>query len=289
MKRFLFLFIALFFISNLYAKDFSSECAKAFQAEDYKKTAKILTEWEKSEPENPEMLIAYFNYYLNRNYDAVPTMGEMANGQYGLYNQEYFNNEDLAKGISYLDKALQNNPSRLDIHFGKCSSFLRSANYDKAVTAIIELLETSIKVDNNWLWTNDEKMVSNTKDGENNLFSGISDYCYELLNTIEENASLLEKLFTKIELLYPNNIIGINFSSRFYYLSGNSKKAIELLKNGLKINKNDYIVLGNLGYFYETDGNYEEAKKCYDRMLKMDNPQAKQYGQRGLDAIKDKM
>ena len=122
----------------------------AFNKKDYKTVETTLEKWEKESPDNPELLIAYFNYYLHREMESVITMGKMDDGRYGLYDQQTFKDEDVKIGISYLDKALKNNPDRLDIHFGKCSSLIRSGKYEEASLAIINLLDTSKKVKNNW-------------------------------------------------------------------------------------------------------------------------------------------
>ena len=277
--------VFLLSISVVFGKDFSEEFLKAFQDNDYKKVESILKEWEKEDANNPEMLIAYFNYYLNREMDSVMTMGKMDDGRYGLYDRKTFKQEDVKTGISYLDKALKNNPDRLDIHFGKCSSLLQSENYNEACVAIIDVLETSIKIQNKWKWSNGRTL---SDDGESALFSGINDYCPVLFNRLRVENSNFTKVINTIEKLYPNNNIGLNWCARFYSQSGNNKKAISFLKRAYELDKSDYVVLGNLGYLYELEKNYKEAWKCYETMSKMDNPTAKQYAKEYLDAIKDK-
>lgn len=184
-----------------------------------------------------------------------------------------------------MDKALKKNPDRLDIHFGKCSSLLQSENYEEACVAIINVLETSIKVQNKWKWTNGKAI---TDDGEAALFSGINDYCSILFTRLGVENLNFKKVINSIEKLYPNNNIGLNWCARFYSQNGDHKKAILFLKKAYELDKTDYVVLGNLGYLYELENNYKEARKCYELMSKMDNPKAKQYAKEYLDAIKDK-
>lgn len=284
-KKIVIVSVLLLTISAVFGKDFSKEFLKAFQDSDYKKVESILKEWEKEDSNNPEMLIAYFNYYLNRDMDSVMTMGKMDDGRYGLYDRKTFKQEDVKTGISYLDKALKSNPDRLDIHFGKCSSLLKSENYDKACAAIIDVLETSIKVQNKWKWSNGKTIPD---DGESALFSGINDYCPVLFNSLGVENSNFKTVINTIEKLYPNNNIGLNWCARFYSQSGDNKKAISFLQKAYELDKTDYVVLGNLGYLYELENNYKEARKCYETMSKIDNQKAKQYAQEYLDAIKDK-
>ncbi len=257
----------------------------AFNKKDYKTVESTLEKWEKESPDNPELLIAYFNYYLHREMESVLTMGKMDDGRYGLYDRQTFKDEDVKTGISYLDKALKKYPDRLDIHFGKCSSLIHAGKYEEASNAILDLLETSQKVKNNWKWTNNQPV---NEKGETALFSGINDYCTMLFNYFDSTKDYLNSIFSKIEKLYPNNIIGLNQSARYYSLSGNNEKAIKQLKKAYNLDKSDYIVIGNLGYMYELSGNYKEARKWYTEMSKLSDTNAKQYAQECLDKIKDK-
>jgi len=109
-----------------------------------------------------------------------------------------------------------------------------------------------------------------------------------LFNYFGSTKDYLNSIFSKIEKLYPNNIIGLNQSARYYSLSGNNEKAIKQLKKAYNLDKSDYIVIGNLGYMYELSGNYKEARKWYTEMSKLSDTNAKQYAQKCLDKIKDK-
>lgn len=271
---------------SLFAKDYTSDAIEAFKRNDYNEVEKILSKWEKEEPSSPDMFIAYFNYYVNRELKFIPTLGKMDNGQYGLYDAKNFKDEDVKTGISYLDKALKLYPDRLDIYFGKCSCLLQAGFYEEGSKAIIAVLEASKSLDNSWKWAHDEPIKK--EDGETALFSGINDYCAMLFNRFDITEPYMKSVIEKIEKLYPNNNIGLNHAANYYVQTGNNKKAISLLTKASKLDKNDFVVLGNLGYLYELENNYKKARKCYEAMIKMDNPKAKQYGQQYLDAIKDK-
>lgn len=279
--------LAIFALSSvfIFAKDFSKDFSQAFSKGDMDKVQKIVVAWEKAEPENPEMMIACFNYYLQRNLKTQLTMGEMDDGRYGLYEDYFFDDDDVKTGVSYLDKALEKNPDRLDIHFGKCTALLRSKNYEDASVAVIELLETSVKVDNTWKWTNGEPVDFS---GEEALFSGVNDYCSMLINKNRISEKYLENLIEKILELYPENIIGLNHAARFYNMRGNNQKGIELLKRALEIDPEDYIVLGNLAYMNELENNFEEARKYYKIMLEFDDPDIQEYAQMYLDQLDGK-
>ena len=262
-----------------FAKDFWNDFVDAIQNKNFEKASSILQEWEKEEPESTELKIAYFNYYLNRDVKVNSIMGQMSDGRYGLYDKRTYNQDDVKTGISYLDKALEKQPDRLDVHFGKCSSLLQSENYKEATDAILTAIETSVKIKNKWKWSKDE-LIPN---GEEALFSGLNDYCGILFN--QGPAESLESVIHAIEKNYPNNIIGLNHTARFYARSGNNKKGIEVLKRAHSLDKKDYIILGNLGYMYELENDFDKARECYKKMLKIDNPESQRYGQYYLDEL----
>ncbi len=289
MKKTLVIITSLLIASTIFAVDYSSDFVSAFHAKDFKEAKTVLSKWEKAAPDNPEMLIAYFNYYLNRDLESTMTMGQMEDGRYGMFEQLQYNNKDVKKGISYLDKALKNNPSRLDIHFGKCSSLIKSKHYKEASNAIIDLLKTSVKVENKWLWTNNEPIVDNDITGEDHVFFGINDYLVSLFNNFEETHTYLSHIFNSIEQLYPNNIIGLNLNARYNALIGDTQTAKALLEKALKLDETDYIILANLGYYYELENDYEKARDLYERMLKLDNPEAQRYGEQYLSELEEKM
>ena len=67
------LFIFAVSLLPLFA-DFQSDYEKYIKSENIKKLEILLPQWEKAEPNNPEMFIAYFNYYLLKGRSSVLTI-----------------------------------------------------------------------------------------------------------------------------------------------------------------------------------------------------------------------
>ncbi|MBQ7612893.1 MAG: tetratricopeptide repeat protein [Spirochaetaceae bacterium] len=278
--------VCLFCCSLIFANDYSSEFLKAHKNGDFAACETVLKDWQKASPNDPEMMIAYFNYYLYRNAQSGMKIEQYADGSNIMVEGYTYNQEDVKTAISYLDQALKNDANRLDIHFGKCSSLLDSKNYTQACKAIVTVLETSIKLKNKWAWSKGEKIPDN--EGEVALFSGINDYCGILKNYVGLKDADFATVIKTIEKLYPNNNIALNWVSLYYSENGNLKKAISVLTKAYNLDKSDYIVLANLGKMYERDNNYKEARKCYETMTKMSDKKAQEYGKKFLEAIKEK-
>ncbi len=291
MKRKVLVFALCFFgIINLYGKDYKTEATELLQNGNFEQCITLLEEWEKADPKNLEINIYYFNYYMHRNAQHFPTMGKMKDGRYGMYDRVEYNLDDVKTAVSYFDKILKKQPNRLDVRSSKCTAYIYSEQYEMACNTLIGIIELSKKNKNNWTWSENKTPKENglQKDGEDLLFSVINECFGGIYYPFENNKDYIRKIIEKELDLYPDNTWGLNHAATYYREIGNHKKSIEVLKHAVELDANDYVVVGNLGYAYELDEDYLNAKKWYEYMLKMDNPDAVQYGKQGLEYIKGK-
>lgn len=73
---------------------------------------------------------------------------------------------------------------------------------------------------------------------------------------------------------YTELAVYINFSNSYYAL-GDVRKAIDLLEEGLRVdrfNQFAYMAYNNLGRCYEKTGEYEKAIKHYEEAIKLNHP-----------------
>lgn len=291
MKRKVLVFALCFFgIINLYGKDYKTEVTESLQNGNFEQCITLLEEWEKADPNNLEINIYYFNYYMQRNAQHFSTMGKMKDGRYGIYDRVEYNLDDVKTAVSYFDKILKKQPNRLDVRSSKCTAYIYSEQYDLACDTLIEIIEYSKINKNAWTWTENKspKETGLLKEGEDLLFSVINECFTGIYFPFESNKEFIKKIIEKETQLYPDNTWGLNHAARYYREIGNYKKSIEILKHAVELDPNDYVLVGNLGYAYELDEDYLNAKKWYEFMLTMDNPDAVEYGKQGLEYIKGK-
>ncbi len=284
MKKWLMLMVGLLAVGNLNARDFFEEIVVAHEASDLEKVERLLSEWEKESPNDIEMSYTNYNYYLERN-----ATFDVLIGPNGPYQARRLDSNDVLKAVSYLQRAVENQPSRFDLHHTICSKLIDSQNFDEGTNAIINLLNVSKTIENRWKTGETETSEPQTTITETTMFHELGNFCGKIFNKFDQNKANLEKIITLIEELYPNNAIGLNIAARYYTLSGNPQKTISLLTKAIEINPKDYILLYNLGYCYEEEGNYVEAKKCYRRMLRINDSEAKKYAREALAGIKGKV
>ena len=146
-----------------------------------------LQKWEIAEPENPELYIAYFNYFLRKGSEPGVEIKENINQDQEslvitdpetgkimgyIIDAMIYDYEDINHAIEYLDRGLEHGPNRLDMHFGKIHLLNDIKDYKNASKALVIVLQMSIKNKNKWLWEDNESI----DDGEMFLLKNILDY-----------------------------------------------------------------------------------------------------------------
>lgn len=285
-KRFLFISLLALIAFNIQAFDKQNQVVEGLQKGRYEAVKVLLEEWEKESPSDPDLMTGWFNYYLFRNAEEKNIVGYMKNGQYGSYSKTFYNDTDLKKAISYLDKALKKNPNRMDIYFGKINALLNAEKYSEGANAILEFLKVYDKNKTDWYWTNNQKFSTNRWNVEEVVVSALHDYCTLFDYYTDRNSA--KKALDGILKRFPKNVIFMNYLSYYYSSAKEYDKSIEVLLSAYKIAPDDYVIIGNLASDYEKSGKYRKAEKYYTIMYQLDSDEAKQYAASGLERVRNK-
>ena len=287
MKKINFTTLIVFLLSmNLFGFDKQNQVISGLQNGNYENVKRLLQEWEKESPKDPDLMTGWFNYYLYRKAEEKSFEGYMQNGMYGSYSKTIYDEEDLRTAISYLDKALKTNPYRMDIYFGKINSLLHAEKYSDGSKTIIAFLKVYEKNKTDWYWTNNQKFSDNNWNVENTVLGALQDYCQLFDFYIDRNS--VKNALDQILKLFPKNVIFLNYLSYYYSSAKEYDKAIDVLLTAYKIDSDDYVIVGNLASDYEKIENYKEAEKWYLIMSKMNSDEAKAYASKGLERIRNK-
>lgn len=269
---------------------------KFFKDDDTTKINNLLTEWEKSNPNDPELYTSAFNYYFanskqeiislekeqrsKESFQLTDTTGSVA----GYINSNLaYNPDKLNKAFNYINKGIQKFPNRLDIRFGKCYVLGQIGDYEKFTTEIINAIEYSNTIKNNWQWTENKKL----DDAENFMLGSVQEYLKQLYDT--ENDNLLEnmkRIGDVVMKYYPNNIEILSTTAVANMLTKNYDKAIVYLKQAEKLNPKDFIVLNNIAQGYKLKGDKVNAIKYYELTEKYGDEQAKQQAKQEIQQLK---
>lgn len=295
--RKIFLFILLTAISNLVSGQTYYEKFKTlFQQNDTIKIASLLTEWEKTSPNDPELYTAAINYYFsnskkeivsvdrqqktNESFQLTDSTGQVA----GYINSSLdYDTEKLSKAIKYANIGIDKFPNRLDIRFGKCHILQQIEDYDNFTKEIIKTIDYSQVNKNNWLWTENKKQ----ENGESSLLESIQSYLKQLYDTEDDNLLLNMIQIGEATLkIYKSNVEILSTTSVALLLTKNYDKAIEYLKQAENINPKDFIVLNNIAQGYKLKGDKANAIKYYELTEKYGDERAKLQARRNINELR---
>jgi tetratricopeptide (TPR) repeat protein len=261
----------------------------------------LLEKWEKTDSNDPELFVAYFNYYVIKSKNEIITLGQNPKGKDVLqimdqdttkrepvgfiYGDTYYNSDLLSKGFDWINKGIEKHPNRLDMRFGKIYMFGQIEDYENFTKEIIKTIDYSAINKNKWTWA-DSKPLDDPKEF---MLSSIQNYQIQLYNT--ENDDLLDNMKRIAETVlkyYPDHIESLSNLSIVFMLQKQYDKALEPLLKAEKLNPKDYIVLNNIAQAYKLKGDTKNAIKYYELTIKYGDEQAKKYAQGQIDELKKK-
>jgi len=283
--------------NNDFDKKYQERYTNLFQDEKYDELFTHLQLWENKEPNNPEMFIAYFNYFIFRNrfsgisidkeqkegWPAIEITDPQSGEIVGYLNESVqYNTEDVLTAVEYLNIGLDIAPNRLDMHFGKIHILIEIGQYKMAGDGLFDTLIISKRINNNWLWANNEEI----EDGESFFLYNIQDYYSLWLNTQTEEAYDQVKLCTEKQIeLYPEYIYAYNVLAVYYSMNRQFQEALKYFLQAETIDPNDCIVLINIGRTYINMDNKQKAEEYFRKVLEIGNEQDKQYAQYFLNQL----
>ena len=299
MKKSIVLFFILLVSFRIFA-DYKSEYDNLLSARNLEGIAALLPKWEKAEPKNPELYIAYFNYYLlkgQRSTHSLDTYKKDNSNSLALVDQKtnqiagYLNNniwyekEDVDKALSYLEKGLKFGKSRLDMYFGRIHILGEIGEYEKQSQKIIEVLKLGKEINHKWLWSMNE--VIPASESERIFLVSINDYYKALLQKSEPKTFLAAEKACAAQLkLYPKDVEVHNYLALAYIGQGKIQEALNVLLKADKLAKEDYTILFNMASCYETLKQYDKAKECYLRIKKNPDKQVQDMADQKLAELK---
>ena len=261
----------------------------------------LLEKWEKTDSNDPELFVAYFNYYVIKSKKEIVSLGQNPKGKEGfkimdqdttkkepvafMYGDTYYEPTLLSKGFDWITKGIKKNPNRLDMRFGKIYMFGQLEDYEKFTTEIIKTIDFSNENKNKWTWA-DSKPLDDPKEF---MLSSIQNYQNQLYNT--ENDNLLDNMKRIAETVlkyYPDHVESLSNISIVFMLQKQYDKALEPLLKAEKINPKDYIVLSNIAQAYKLKGDNKNAIKYYELTIKHGDEHSKKYAQGQIDELKKK-
>ncbi|HLV08612.1 MAG TPA: tetratricopeptide repeat protein [Halanaerobiales bacterium] len=261
------------------ADDYKDKYVQLLDQGKYEELYQHLQNWEEIDPHDPELYIAYFNYYYNLSIsenitikkqppqeEAIvikdPETGEKVGY---LCSEIFYNEEEVELALEYLNDGLKRYPNRLDMHFGKIHALGEIFRYERQKNAIIDVLDISGKNNNKWLWHNGEKL----DDACNYMIESIQGRVSHLFNNdIENRDEYVIEISEKVIELYPDVVYSYNNIAAVYLYQNNYQEAIKYFRLAEQKNPFDTIVINNIAYISMIMGDKDTSLEYYKKLKK---------------------
>ncbi len=279
-------------------QNFNQQFNSLFDKKDVAGQEKLLDQWNSTNPNDPELYVAYYNFYVRKSMKEVVGLEKQPKGGHSLELKDstgqvagYMNDlieydtSYLNKGFEYIDKGIKMFPNRLDMRFGKIYILGQVMNFEAFTNEIIKTIEYSKSNANAWLWTDNKPQ----DDAKLFMLSAIHEYVLQLYKT--EDDKLLDNMKRICETVlkyYPDHVESLSDLSIVYLLNKDYDRALEELLKAEKFAPTDFIVLNNIALAYMRKDDKVNALKYYKKVLKYGDADAQATAKEQIDKLKQK-
>jgi tetratricopeptide (TPR) repeat protein len=285
---------------NIFGQNFKKKFQELSTTKDTLGQLVLLKEWENKNPNDPELYVSYFNFFVLKSRQEIIAL----TGGAGKSNKEgfqltdstgqvvgsmspvvHFQDEDLNKGFAYIDKGIAAFPNRLDMRFSKTYILGQVENYKEFTTEIIKTIEYAQINKNAWLWSDNKP----EKEAQKLMLSSIQDYIVQLFNTEDDDLmDNIQQISQTVLKYYPDHVESLSNVAVTFLMKKNYDKALEFLLKAEKLDPKDGIVLGNIAQTYKNKGDNKNTIKYYELMIKHGNSEEKERAKKKIAELKKK-
>lgn len=283
LKIIFFAILLTFYCSLTNAQNFNEQY-KSFQ-NDTAAQSKLLSNWEKANPDDPELYTAYFNFFVKKSMSEVIRMENQQQGRQSLQIKDpktgkvvgflndgvSYNEELVEKGFKYIDLGIKKFPSRLDMRFGKIYILGKVYSYQRFTEELISTIDYSQKIDLKWTWT-DNKPVDRPKEF---MLDAEQQYITQLYQAGNNQLDNMKAVAEAVLRYYPDDVENLSNLAITYIIKKEYVNALPLLLKAEKITPTDGIVLNNIAFCYDAKGDKPNAIKYYKLTDKYGDQRAK--------------
>lgn len=280
---------------TLYAQDFRSDFISHFQQGNTIQQLSTLKNWQKAQPNDPELFTMYFNFYFNKAKQEVVQLSPtpLSGEQLSLSNTEqetvgYLGSElhykpaDIALSLDWINRGIAQNPARLDMRFGKIFLLGQVENWHQFTQEIIQTIAHSNQINHQWLWTFNQEL----EQPEAFFYDSLQDYQATLFET-QEDALLVDvrKIAETVLKFNPNHAVSLSNIGTTYAYENENKKALDYFILAEKLEPNDVIILGNIAHIHSLLANAQQAITYYEKLIAVDSNNQNEY-QKRIDLLR---
>lgn len=285
-------------INTVYAQDdWYSKYMVCVKDKDVHELKALIEQWEKAEPDSPDMYAAWYNYYIKLAMTDVVTLSTTApkDSQESLqlvdstgvvagymYDVVSYSDSIIQLGYQKLDAAIRLFPDRLDLPFGKITMLFNQQHYPEVMQTLRYVLDRSEKNENKWLWTLNQPL----DDADGVLKDSMQDFFIQLYNDQQDDYAL--QLVDWMLQLYPTDIIFRSDKASMLAISKRYSEALPLYLSIYQDAPDDVIVASNIAHIYYTLGDKESTLKYYRKLVQCGDSEIESIAKERIKEIEEK-
>lgn len=217
----------------------------------------ILDEWKRLNPEDPDYLIADFNYYISGaqstevvkksegNYLGMKPILELKDSlgnRVYYYNEVFYADSLFKKAMAVAERAVDLYPRELNFHFMKVNAYMsyEKGSPDMALDCLMRLADINYNERRKWVYQNE--------DVPDDFFEGaMQDFCYSFYTVgTESSLNAFRRMSEKmLEFDDDNPVFMGNLGAYALVAEENDRKAEKIFKKVLKKYPSDNTALSN--------------------------------------------
>ena len=259
----------------------------------------LLQRWEKDYPEDTDMLLGKFSYYLTKSQSSsievidaqkylgdtpALTLKDSLGRDVNYFQVINYDDELFGKATQAIEKAIELNPNRLDLRLFKISSLIgyEKDSPDMALAGLKALIDYNGHSHPVWEYPGVE--------ASEDLFPSVmQEYCYAFFKIGTPHCfEAFKELSEKMLAYYPGNPVYMtNIGSYYLVFKHDSKSALKMYNKVLKKNPDDYTAIKNCVLLARSEKNAKLERKYLPMLVRVTPDETERASaQARLDALK---
>ena len=258
---------------------------------------KLLKEWELMNPKDPELFIAYFNFYVRQSMTEVVSIDMNKKDEHSfvlndtgtgkpvgyLNSSTKYNSQILQKGFDYIDHGIVLYPARLDMRFGKIYMLGQAENFSEFTREIIKTIDYGYQIKDAWVWKQGKPLEA----AKQFFLGSMQDYVNTIYN-VENNELLpyMRQISEQVLKYNPEHVESLSNVALTYLIIGEYDKALPYLLKAETFAPKDIIVLNNIAEAYKRKTDIANARIYYEKIIKYGNKEEVQDAKEKIKNLK---
>jgi len=251
-RKVILLIISCLFCFCATAQSFRDDFISAFNANNMTKAEETLKAWDFANSNDPELYIAYFNYYTVKSQES------------SLLSATGYDRNYSKLALDFITEGIERFPTRFDMRIAKLTMLRILKNYPAYVEEVLNMIRYSKRIENNW--KREEYMILDK--AENMFYDAVFDSQVFLYSKKDPDLyHYIIRISEEMLKYYPQHIQSILSVSTVYVTQKEFDKSVDILTKALLIEPQNAIVMFHLANVYNKIGDKVNAKKYYELMI----------------------